>query len=343
MATTTNNRGLIVAIAFLPAALLLGSCSARKPAEPAAPAGPVDPRTEIVAQVNGVDIFASDLNLAVTRQDQGLAYGGPEPESKGEDDYRAAAVALQTLIENELLFQEAQRRGFKADKQTVEQELAAIAGQFPLESMFEKALAAMDVTKEDLRKDLEHAQSVRRMIETTVEPGVKVSAEEVRAYYDANPQLFTDPERVRTRHVLLRIVPGTTEEQKAEMRRTLEGLRERALAGEPFGELAKQYSQDKVAKEDGDLGFIARGQVTKDFETALFALQPGEISGVVTSMYGYHLIQGVERQPATLVSFARVEKPLAEFLRKRKVDEAVTRLTQELRDKATISIPEKSR
>jgi peptidyl-prolyl cis-trans isomerase C len=335
--------GVVVLSALFLAAFLLGSCSARKPAEPAAPAEPVDPGKEIVAQVNGVNIYAADLNLGVTRYQQKLASAGQEPDTEKEGEYRAAAAALQTLIENELLFQEAQRRGFTAVKERVDEELAAIAGQFPTQPMFEKALAQMNLTPEDLRRDLEHAQSVKRMIETSIEPGVTVSAEEVRAYYDANPRLFTDPERIRARHIFLRIVPDTTEDQKAEMRRILEQLRQRALRGESFAELARQYSQDKVAKEDGDLGFIARGQVAKDFETTLFALQPGEISGVVTSVYGYHLIQAVEHQPAALVSFARVEKSLTEFVRKRKVDEAVTRLTQELRDKAKISIPQKSK
>jgi parvulin-like peptidyl-prolyl isomerase len=125
------------------------------------------------------------------------------------------------------------------------------------------------------------------------------------------------------------------------MRRTLEGLRERVLKGESFEALAERYSQDMRAGKGGDLGYVARGQLAGDFEQTVFALQAGQISGVVSSPYGYHLIQAVDHQPPSKVSFERVKGSLAQFLHGRKVDEAVSALAKELRDKARISIPKK--
>ncbi len=318
--------------------MLLGSCSAGRK-EPAQDATPETPGKQIVARVNAEPIYASDLNLGVTRLQQKGTFADLAEEQKSEEQLREEA--LRVLIENELLFQEAHRRGFAAVQEAVEQEMAAIAGQFPGPATFEKTLAQMNVSREDLRRDLERAQTVERMVESAIEPGVGVSPEEVRAYYDTNPQLFTEPERIHLKHVLLRVEPGTTEEQKAKMRQTLEGLRERVLAGESFEALADKYSQDMRAGKGGDLGYVTRGQLAKDFEQAVFALQSGQLSGVVSSPYGYHLIKAVDHQPASLASFERVKVSLAGFLHRSKVDEAVTALVKELREKAKISIPKK--
>jgi peptidyl-prolyl cis-trans isomerase C len=326
-------------LAALAIAVLLGSCSAGK--KKAAQEALAVPGQEIVARVNGAPVYASDVNLGATRLRQKGTFNAPEKEPKSEAQLREEA--LQVLIENELLFQEARRRGFTAAQEAVEQEMAVIAGQFPGPATFEKALAQMNITKEDLRRDLERAQTVERMVESAIEPGIGVSPEEVRSYYDANPQMFTDPERMHIRHILLRVSPSTTEEQKAEMRRTLEGVRERVLKGESFEALADQYSQDMRAGKGGDLGYVSRGQLAKDFEQSVFALQAGQLSGVVSSPYGYHLIQVVDHQPPTLVSFERVKGPLAGFLHRSKVDEAVSALAKELRDKAKIAFPKKRR
>ncbi len=326
-----------VALAALAAALLLGSCSAgRRKAQQAMLAVP---GKEIVAQVNGQPIYATDVNLGVTRLRQKGTFAAPEKEPKSEQQLREEA--LQVLIENELLFEEAQRRGFTASQEAVDQELETIAGQFPGPATFEKALAEMNVTREDLRRDLERAQTVESMVASAIEPGIGVSPEEVRAYYDANPKMFTDPERVHLKHILLRVSPSTSEEQKAEMRKTLEGLRERVLKGESFEALADQYSQDMRAGKGGDLGYVSRGQLNKEFEQAVFALQTGQLSGVVSSLYGYHLLKVVDHQPATLVSLERLKAPLTGFLHRSKVDEAVKALAKELREKARITIAKK--
>jgi len=325
--------------AALATLLVLGSCSAGRSERPEPAADPEVAGKQIVAQVSGVPIYASDLNLAVTRFQQTLTSGGQEEQPKSEEELRNAA--LQVLIENELLFQEARRRGFTAAPEAVEEEMTAIEGQFPGPTTFDKALALMSVTREDLRRDLERAQAVERMIETAIRPTVSVSTEEARVYYDANPARFTDPERVHVRQVFLQVGPDTTEGQKAEMRRTLEGLRSRALQGESFAKLADQYSQDPNSGEGGDMGFLSRGKLAKDFSKTVFALKDGEISGVVSSIYGYHLVQAIEHQAPSQVSFERVKESLTGFLVRRKLDQTVSALAKELREKAKISISKK--
>jgi len=323
-----KNKKIVFFLAVgLPATLLLGSCSSEEATK------------AVVAKVNGAPIYATDLNLGVTRYQQSLAAGGREPNLEEEAEHRAAA--LETLIENELLFQEAERRGFAAEQQAVDEELATIAGQFPSARMFEEALAQMGISREDLHKDLERAQCVRKMIASSIEPEVVVSAEEVRAYYDGNPRLFLEPERIRARHILLKITEDATEAKRAEARRTLEDLRRRALQGESFAELARKYSQDPAADDGGDLGYFSRGQMVSSFEEAAFALPIGGISGVVSTPFGYHLIQLVDRRPPTPLAFERIQASLTQFLQQRRVDEEVKALTRKLREKAKIKVYKK--
>lgn len=319
-----DNKGRIVPLLFLLAAVLLGSCSAGQG------------ETEVVARVNGERIYATDLSLGVARHEQMLMSSGQEPDAEKQDEYRSAA--LESLIENELLFQEAKSRGYAADLQAVDEQLQAISGQFPTQQMFDEALAQMSLTREGLRRDLERAQSVQKMIEESIEPQITVSAEEARAYYDGNPELFTDPERVRASHILIMVAPDAPESSHVEARLNLEELRRRALRGESFEELARKYSQDPGAESGGDLGYFARGQMVQEFEQAAFALQAGEISGVVATPYGYHLIRLVDRQAAVPVSYERVEESLLGFLRQQRANEAVAELAKQLREKAKIKI-----
>jgi parvulin-like peptidyl-prolyl isomerase len=89
------------------------------------------------------------------------------------------------------------------------------------------------------------------------------------------------------------------------------------------------------------MGYLIRGQLAKDFEKTVFALKDGEISGVVSSIYGYHLVQAIEHQAPSQVSFERVKESLTGFLVRRKLDQTVSALAKELREKAKISIPKK--
>lgn len=305
-------------------ALLLGSCSVGQE------------ETGAVARVNGQHVYEADVNLALARQEQSAMSAGEEADPTSEAEHREAA--LQTAIENELLFQEAKRRGYAAQAQEVEEQLRSIGAQFPVAQMFDEALSQMGLTREDLRRDLERAQSVQNMIEKSIEPEITVSPEESRAYYDGNPELFTDPERVRASHILIMVGPEAPEADKAKARQTLEGLRARVLRGESFAELARSHSEDPSAGNGGDLGYFARGQTVDSFEQAAFALQVGQTSDVVVTPYGFHLIQLTDRQAAAPVSYERVQESLSGFLRQRKINEAVVELARQLREKAKVKV-----
>jgi hypothetical protein len=145
---------------------------------------------------------------------------------------------------------------------------------------------------------------------------LEITEEEMRRYYEENRGVFQRPERVRVRHIL--VTPELEENLfnvlrddavgDEEARRKIERLRARLEAGEDFAQLARQYSEDRSASQDGDIGFIQRGQTDPAFESAAFSLKtPGETSGVIKSRLGYHLLRLLDREEAGSLSYAEAK------------------------------------
>lgn len=145
--------------------------------------------------------------------------------------------------------------------------------------------------------------------------GVSVSDEEVASYYERNLSNYTEPEKVRARHILVRVDPEATAEEREAARRKAEALLERLRAGEDFAALAKENSDDPgSAAQGGDLGEFARGTMVKAFEDAAFALEPGQTSEIVETMYGYHIIRVEEKKPGRTRPLEEVGEEIREHL-----------------------------
>lgn len=164
------------------------------------------------------------------------------------------------------------------------------------------ALLAMAVNEEGVLEsldigpiaDLERTRQVILRLRTEViQPDTAISDEElVQRLEEDRPS-----EEVRARHILLTVAPGSTEAQRDSVRQAASELRDRAMAGESFAALASEYSQDQgSAANGGDLGFFPRGTMVPPFEEAAFALQPGQISDLVLTDFGYHIIRLEERR-----------------------------------------------
>src|SRR5690606_14114200 len=124
-------------------------------------------------------------------------------------------------------------------------------------------------------------------------------AARVREFYDRNPHRYKQPERIRARHVLVRVPPSATEAEEAEARGRIEAALARIRGGEDFEAVARDVSEDPGSKDQGgDLGFFARGQMVPPFEEAAFALEPGQTSEIVRTDFGFHVIRLEERKPA---------------------------------------------
>jgi len=151
--------------------------------------------------------------------------------------------------------------------------------------------------------------------------GVQVTPKEIEAYYQSNQEKFGQPRRLRVRHILIK-TDVKDAEATAQARKKAESIREEALKGKDFAQLAKQYSEDPGTKDKGgDLGFISRGQVVPEFEEAIFALKAGGISPIIQTPYGLHIAKVEEIQEAKVEPLDKVKNQILTLLQNRKAKE----------------------
>ncbi len=159
---------------------------------------------------------------------------------------------------------------------------------------------------------------------------IQVNDDQIQAYYNAHRDEYRTPERVHARHILLSIT-NKPKDEVPRIKAQAEALDKQLKAGADFAELAKKNSQDPgSAQKGGDLGWVSRGQMVKNFEDAVFTLKPNAISDVVTTEYGFHIIQVLEKQPAHLQTLDEVKPAIITTLKNQTVFDRM----QDLTDKA---------
>ena len=165
------------------------------------------------------------------------------------------------------------------------------------------------------------------MVDRELRSHVTITDEQLKQFYDQNGEQFERPETVRAAHILLSTRDAVTgqevsEETKKERKQQIDRILERAKKGEEFAALAREYSEDPGSKNTGGEYTFARGQFRNpEFENAAFALKTNEISGVVTTAFGYHIIKLYEKMPAQKLELAKVKDDLKDGLSRREVQE----------------------
>jgi parvulin-like peptidyl-prolyl isomerase len=167
-----------------------------------------------------------------------------------------------------------------------------------------------------------------------------VTDQATRDFYEKNKAQMQQPEQRHLRHILVRTQANASPADKQQARQKADGLRERLEAGEDFAKLAAESSDDPGSKGNGgDLGWIGRGQTVPTFEKAAYALtRPDELSPVVESPFGYHIIQFVERKAPETVPYEQVKDRIALLLKQQQSQQQVAARIRELRDKAKVEI-----
>ena len=286
------------------------------------------------AVVNGVVItkveFENEMGFYVKRANQ---RGQQVPESQMQT---MRASILESLIDRELLFQESQKKGIEITPESVTQQLADVKKRFPNEAEFKKVLAENNLTESKLKTDLKRELAIQQVIQKEVHEKVQVTDAETKSFYDKNPQQFQQPERVKASHILIKVDAAATDAQKTEARKKIEDVRKKAQKGEDFAALAKTYSEGPSSARGGDLGYFRRGQMVKPFEEAAFGMKANEISKVVETQFGYHVIKVVDKQPAKKISYDEIKDRLSEHLKKQKVNSETRAYIQGLRNGAKI-------
>jgi peptidyl-prolyl cis-trans isomerase C len=284
------------------------------------------PLPEIAGRVNGVPILTAQVAV--------LAEGDPPRGLLPADRPGAYRSALNQFVIRELLFQEAKSRNVQVSDADVEAGVAEARKTFP---SFPDALKARGLDEAGFREDVRKSKSIGRLVGDVGASVPNATDAEVKAYFEANPTAFRRDERVRARHLLIGVAPGATPEQKEVARKRCQELLARIKGGADFAELARQFSQDPgSAKNGGDLGEFGRNMMVKPFEDAAFALKAGELSGVVESEFGFHVLKVEARLPASEQSLAEATPAIRSKLRSMRANVQLQKLVNELRARAKI-------
>ncbi|MBM7455964.1 parvulin-like peptidyl-prolyl isomerase [Oceanisphaera litoralis] len=250
----------------------------------------------VAARVNGVEItnFRLDRHFADYLLSQGRSVGAIRSPSVYK---RFKNEALEQLIDKELLWQEAQQRGLKVDPARVQAELQKIKSAFSSAESFARRLDKDGFDESGYVDYLEQELAAMMVLESLTRV-FSPSEEEVNRLYQLNLRLFERPEQLQARHILLKVDAGADSETDAAVHQQLTSLQQQLSQGADFAALARSYSQDSSAEQGGLLDDFQRGDMVLPFETAAFALVPGDVSEPVRTQYGWHLIKLEQHKPA---------------------------------------------
>lgn len=230
---------------------------------------------------------------------------------------------VDQLIDNLLVEQEARKANVRVAPDEIQKEIQQIKSRFSSEMEFQATLSQYGMSMDDLQNLVRHNLLLKKLLADKAQ--AKVTDQAIREYFEKNRAEFDQPEQVKASHILVKT--------EAEAKAILDQLK----AGADFAALAKEKSQDPGSKDNGgDLGYFARGKMTKAFEDAAFSLPVGGLSGVVQTEYGYHIIKVTDRKPAQPAKFEDVKEKIREKLLNQEYQGLIPQYMEELRSKAQI-------
>ncbi|HZR20913.1 MAG TPA: peptidylprolyl isomerase [Verrucomicrobiae bacterium] len=295
------------------------------PPETAAPAKPAPKLNdlfpdEVVAKGKGIEIKRSQLDDAMVSIKSSFAARGQQLPPD-EMDHLEQEV-LDRLIQVQILLTKATEADKTAGKEVCLKRLDAFKTRAGGAEAFARQLKSVGTTPEELQAKMTDESTAQVVLER--ELNINVSDDAIKKFYDDNPSKFEQPEMVRASHILVSTKDPETnkdlpDEQKAAKHKKAEELLKRAKNGEDFAKLAKENSDDPGSKDKGGEYQFARGQMVPEFETAAFSLKTNQVSDIVTTTYGYHIIKLSEKIPAKKIELAKVAPDVKEYLKQQEM------------------------
>jgi peptidyl-prolyl cis-trans isomerase C len=286
----------------------------------------------IAARVNGVPITETQVREFADRL--------PRPDDATADTPDARRQeALQSLIDNQVLIQQAKAENIEASPEEVEQQFVEIKGRYQTAEAFQQALEANHATEAALRAEIVEGLVTQKLVDRHV--SVTLPPDAAARYYKEHSSDFEHPAAVRVSHIFFHAPAGT--DMKRLQQRAKQVLA-RLRKGEDFDKLAKELSEDtRTASRGGDLGYVARDDVVKPFADAAFKLKPGQVGGPVQTEFGLHIIKVTEKRQAGLAPLADLKEEIEGALEEEERDNAEHAYLDDLKKKAKIEIVEQQK
>jgi len=294
----------------------------------------------IIAVVNDEIITLYEFNTAFEpyRKNIENTYKGTDREAALKQTKEAF---LQRLIDNILIEQEAKKSGagiIVKDEEVMEVLQDILAKQKLSMQEYLKNLAQEGNSLESVKKEIRGQMMRARLLRREVKSKILVSDEEIGDYYNKNRQEYEGKETVRIKQLLLLLPPNANKTIKAKMKNEALQLYKRVMDGESFDLLIVKYSQGPAAAQGGDVGFIGRGTIIPEVEAAAFRLPLGQVSEVIESSVGFHIIQVLDKKGAGLKPIAAVREEIKTKIEDEKLDKKFDEWIASVRAKSHIEV-----
>ena len=291
---------------------------------------------EVAAFVNGEPISATAVQGEINGILGRFQAQGSKPNETEMASLRESV--LDKMIKLELLGQESKKAGIAVSAADIDNELKGYKKGFADDKAFAKALGEAGITETELRKQIGKNIAIQKFIDTKFKGKVQITEQEAKDFYNSNQDKFAQPEMVHARHILINAKETEAKADKDRKRAKLVQIKKQLKDGANFADLAKQFSDCPSKARGGDLGFFPRGQMVKPFDQAVFKMMPGDVSDIVETEFGYHLIKLEEKKPAKTVSFDEAKAKITAYLTQEKVTANIEAFLAAAKSKATIKM-----
>jgi peptidyl-prolyl cis-trans isomerase C len=289
----------------------------------------------IVAVVNGDEITRADFDreMAIVQR-QLLRMRKPQSALNLSEIKKEV---LESLINKQLLYQESRKKDIRISEAELNKQMQKVKERFPDEKTFKELLQKEGLSLNDLKSQIKRDLVLQRFIDTQFVKNITVSDQEMKAYYEGNLNMFKKSEQVQASHILIKVDPEAKEADKAKARATLEKIQKKLKTGGDFAALAGESSECPSKAKGGDLGYFGRGQMVKPFEDVAFSLKKGEVSDIVETGFGYHLIKVTDKKPETIIAYTDVKEKLTQYLKQQKLRSKIGQYIDKLKETAKIT------
>ncbi len=295
------------------------------------PAQSADP---VVARVNGTEILQSQVEARVRST---LSRASRSTTEIPEDRVGALRKQqLENLVDEELMYQQSLKEKIQVPEKAVEEQLQALEGRFASNQEFSDSLEGM--TLPSIRERIRRNLAVEALVKQAINSKVVLTEAEITGYYQKNRERLRRPEAAHTLEIVTRLDPLEDSQGKAAARQAMEAVLKEARGGKDFVALVREFSQGSSASEDGDLGWLTRNGPRPLLAQAALKLKPGELSDILETPSGLHILKVLEKRPAEDVSLEVARSQIESLLRGEKEQSGLRDYLATLKSGAKIEI-----
>ncbi|UCD57096.1 MAG: SurA N-terminal domain-containing protein [Candidatus Hydrogenedentota bacterium] len=287
--------------------------------------------------VNRDAILVSEINEAMMPliQEYRSKYAGAELKQRVAE---LRKTIVDQAIDTKLILQVAREKGITADEKTVDARVEVVKSRFPSEAEFLEVLAARGITYREYRDQVAEQVLVQETIRLVLGADISVSDNEIQEYYESHPDEFITERKVKLAQIFLTIPSGSSPEEMERLRQKGEQLRILIEDGIEFSELAGKYSEGPYRGKGGVVGVVGPREILPELEEIAFGLKTGEVSLLIQTRYGLHILKALEAIPPRKITFDEAKPLIEERVREMKRGEKYKEWIKKLREDAFIDV-----